>query len=175
MLGWGLITADLGELMAAAYQLNKSEVGKSLRDMEKREHLTFASQLPAVVRSSVTSWSPAAAQILHFSVTAALSVPPRATESNCSWHGALELSIPTFDVFQGVATQKWCVINEKKPRAAFIFQPIHIFALSYSLFNMFQHSLRPMLWHKTVQFCCYWASATKKICWIVVKMGLAPA
>jgi len=60
--------------MAAAYQPKKSEAGKSFRDVERREHLTFASQLPAVVISSLTSWSPAAAaRILHFSVAAVSS------------------------------------------------------------------------------------------------------
>lgn len=79
--GW-MITADLGELMTAAYQPNKSEVGESLRDVERREHLTFASQLPAVVRSSLTSWSPAAAaQILRLPVAAAPSAPPRTKEA----------------------------------------------------------------------------------------------
>lgn len=91
---WGcvLITADLDKHMMAAYQPNKSEAGESLRDMDRRECLTFASQLPALVRSQLTGWSSAAAAavILHFLVTAAFLVSPRPEGSNSSWYGALE-------------------------------------------------------------------------------------
>lgn len=54
------MTADLDELTAAAYRTNESEEeGKSLRDVGRRARLTFASQLPAVVISWLSSWSPA--------------------------------------------------------------------------------------------------------------------
>lgn len=59
------MTADLDELVAAAYRTNESkeeeveEEGKPLRDVGRRARLTFASQLPAVVTSWLSSWSPA--------------------------------------------------------------------------------------------------------------------